>query len=110
MYHDILLPTDGSALSRSAVEGGIQLARQVGARVHGCYVVPLLPADALDSMLHMEPDLAERQAALFERIGDSYLAHVAEAARWGFLGLRPPPGSNPGIRRAFSAATLLLSC
>lgn len=81
MYHDILLPTDGSALSRSAVEGGIQLARQVGARVHGFYVVPLLPSDALDSMLHMESDLAQRQAALFDRIGDGYLAQVTAAAQ-----------------------------
>lgn len=81
MYHEILLPTDGSALSRRAVEGGIQLARQVGARVHGFYVVPLLPPDALDSVLHMDPGLPERQAALFDRIGDSYLEQVSEAAK-----------------------------
>ena len=81
MYRDILLPTDGSALSRSAVEGGIQLARQTGARVHGFYVVPLLPPDALDCLLHMEPELAERQAALFDSIGDGYLAQVAAAAK-----------------------------
>ena len=81
MYHDILLPTDGSALSRKAVEGGIQLARRVGGRVHGFYVVPRLPPDALDSMLHMEPGLAERQAALFSQIGEGYLADISEAAR-----------------------------
>ncbi|MTW10019.1 universal stress protein [Pseudoduganella eburnea] len=81
MYHDILLPTDGSALSRKAVEGGIQLAKRVGARVHGFYVVPQLPPDALDSLLHLEPELAQRQAALFSRMGESYLAAVGEMAK-----------------------------
>ncbi len=81
MYHDILLPTDGSALSRRAVLGGIQFARQVGARVHGFYVVPLLPPDAMESMLHMDPGLTERQVALFDRIGDGYLAQLSEAAQ-----------------------------
>ncbi|WP_342116425.1 universal stress protein [Pseudoduganella sp. OTU4001] len=81
MYHDILLPTDGSALSRKAVEGGIQFAKRVGARVHGFYVVPQLPPDALDSMLHMAPDLAERQAELFTRMGEGYLAEIGEMAK-----------------------------
>lgn len=33
MYKNILLPTDGSALSAKAVEAGLQLAKTVGARV-----------------------------------------------------------------------------
>jgi len=81
MYHDILLPTDGSALSRKAVEGGIALARRIGAQVHGLYVVPLLRPDALDSMLHLDPGLAHRQAELFERLGDGYLEQISAAAR-----------------------------
>lgn len=80
MYHDILLPTDGSALSRLAVAGGIELARQSGARVHGYYVVPLLPPPALEGMLHLDPALPERQLALFERLGEDYLAYVQRSA------------------------------
>lgn len=80
MYHDILLPTDGSALSRAAVGGGITLARQAGARVHGFYVVPLLPPPELEGMLHLDPQLAGRQAALFERLGEEYLAFVRQSA------------------------------
>jgi nucleotide-binding universal stress UspA family protein len=37
MYRHILLPTDGSALSKKAVRAGIALARKVGARVTGFY-------------------------------------------------------------------------
>ena len=33
MYHHILIPTDGSPLSGSAVEKGIALAKALGAKV-----------------------------------------------------------------------------
>ena len=37
MFKHILIPTDGSALSRKAVKAGIALARATGARVTGFY-------------------------------------------------------------------------
>ena len=37
MFKNILLPTDGSALSRKAIRAGVALARAVGARVTGFY-------------------------------------------------------------------------
>ena len=40
MFTHILLPTDGSALSETAIRKGIQLARSIGARVSGVTVVP----------------------------------------------------------------------
>lgn len=40
MYKHILLPTDGSALSRQAVAAGIGLARALGASVIGMHVLP----------------------------------------------------------------------
>ena len=40
MFTHILLPTDGSALSETAVRKGIQLARSLGAIVSGVTVVP----------------------------------------------------------------------
>ena len=33
MFKHILLPTDGSELSKKAIDGGIELARAIGARV-----------------------------------------------------------------------------
>ncbi|HET9403255.1 MAG TPA: universal stress protein [Burkholderiales bacterium] len=39
MYKNILLPTDGSALSQIAIENGLQFAKAVGARVTGFYVM-----------------------------------------------------------------------
>ncbi len=40
MFRHILLPTDGSALSQTAVKNGIRLARSLGARTTGLFVVP----------------------------------------------------------------------
>ena len=39
MYRNILLPTDGSALSAIAIDNGLQFAKAVGAKVTGFYVM-----------------------------------------------------------------------
>lgn len=80
MYQRILLPTDGSALSREAVEAGIVLARDAGAAVLGCHVVTLPRADRLEAWLHHDPRYAQRRQALFEKIADEHLAFVADCA------------------------------
>ena len=51
MYKNILLPTDGSALSQIAVENGLKFAKAVGAKVTGFYV-----------MLEREPESFEDYA------------------------------------------------
>lgn len=108
MYHNILLPTDGSALSRAAVAGGIALARHAGARVHGYYVVPLLPRPELEGLLHLDPKMGERQAALFERLGEEYLAYVRETAEAAGVpcDCRMVRGSSPHALILLEAARL----
>ena len=39
MYKNILLPTDGSALSLVAIDNGLQFAKAVGAKITGFYVM-----------------------------------------------------------------------
>ena len=39
-YQHILVPTDGSALSRKAVRAAVELARVLGGRITALYVVP----------------------------------------------------------------------
>jgi nucleotide-binding universal stress UspA family protein len=44
MFKHILLPTDGSALAAKGVKSGVRLAKALGARVTGVYVIePYLP-------------------------------------------------------------------
>jgi nucleotide-binding universal stress UspA family protein len=80
MYTHILLPTDGSAVSKQAVAGGIALAREIGARVLGLHVIPILHDDQLEAWMHHDPHLVERRQALFDKFADDYLSVVAQAA------------------------------
>ena len=41
MFKHILVPTDGSALSRKAIDGAIDLAQSVGARITAYACLPL---------------------------------------------------------------------
>ena len=44
MFRRILIPTDGSRLARKGIRAGVRLAKALGARVTGVYV--MLPATA----------------------------------------------------------------
>lgn len=77
MYKHILLPTDGSALSKSAMHACISLASETGARITALYVIPafrifnhetpMLAASkddfVKDARLHAQQYLAEIEAA-----------------------------------------------
>jgi len=42
MFKQILIPTDGSPIATKAARAGIDLAKALGARVVGCYVVEVV--------------------------------------------------------------------
>ena len=74
MYQHILLPTDGSELSGAAIRSGLQLAKLLGARVTGLFVVvePLVAGGLGDVMRGRDEAVAA---------ADSYLATLAREAR-----------------------------
>jgi len=45
MFRNILIPTDGSRLSLRGVRAGVRLAKSLGAKVTGLYVVAAASAD-----------------------------------------------------------------
>jgi nucleotide-binding universal stress UspA family protein len=82
MYRHILIPTDGSELSRRAVQHGLALAKAVGAKVtaltvEGSFDVYTVPASKVYEMSGAFAEHAERAKAHAEKI----LSGVAEAAR-----------------------------
>lgn len=81
MFKHILLPTDGSALSRQAVAGGLQLAKECGASVVAVHVVPVPHADQLEAWMHHDPQFGAHRKALFDKFADMYLAAVAGSAQ-----------------------------
>jgi nucleotide-binding universal stress UspA family protein len=80
MYKHILLPTDGSALAREAIQTGVKLAKTIGARVTGFYAAPaptpieykgFLPVGYVDPAKHEK---------MIERTAAKYLDAVEKAA------------------------------
>jgi nucleotide-binding universal stress UspA family protein len=48
MFRHILIPTDGSQLATRGIRAGVRLARALGARVSGVYVMPPSPFRGYD--------------------------------------------------------------
>jgi nucleotide-binding universal stress UspA family protein len=77
MYTHILIPTDGSDLSRMAIRQGMTLAKSIGAKVTGITVSPPFHTFALDPVILTETaqmyengcaTRAERYLATFREI------------------------------------------
>lgn len=76
MFKHILIPTDGSELSRKAAEGGLELARALGAKVtvYSC-VVEYLP------MTEFAVETPQSVMDQMEKEADHYLADLAKKAQ-----------------------------
>jgi nucleotide-binding universal stress UspA family protein len=78
MYTHIMIPTDGSDLSRMAIRKGVAFAKSIGAKVTGITVSPPFHAFAFEpTMVTETPKLYEKNCAVR---AESYLAAVREVA------------------------------
>ena len=76
MYKHILIPTDGSKLALKGVKAGMRLARALGARATGLYVVPpYLPPMYGEAAIYVA-GLSERE---YKRNGVRAARHAFEA-------------------------------
>jgi nucleotide-binding universal stress UspA family protein len=80
MYKAILLPTDGSALSRQAVTSGIEFAKESGSRVVGLHVLPVPRDEQLEAWIAHDPHYPQRHQAVLDKFADEYLAFIATTA------------------------------
>jgi len=78
MYKKILLPTDGSPLSASAIAQGVALAKSIGATVMGLTVSAPFHTFALDPM--MVSDTKESYKKDCEELAAKYLGAIKTAA------------------------------
>jgi len=79
MFKHILIPTDGSDPALRAIDTGIQLAAQLGARIHALHVLVPLPAvsfiaDALQGDVYRK-HARERAEATLAKVRE--MAHAA---------------------------------
>ena len=85
MYKHILIPTDGSATAQKAVDGGIEFARESGARVTLFTAVPeYQPPGEAEMMSHkMAVSPAEHEKRSREKAGAILEAAAAIARKAG---------------------------
>lgn len=79
MFKNILIPTDGSPLSRRAIKRAVQLAKEQKARVTGVYVGPLWQPNVYGDTVpgFVTP---EQHKAAVKKAADRHLRVVKKAA------------------------------
>ena len=80
MYKNILLPTDGSALSRTAIDNGLQFAKAVGAKVTGFTVMIERQPDSFEDYAPVDVK-APKLDEVAKQEADRNLKAVADKAR-----------------------------
>ena len=82
MYKHILVPTDGSKLSRKAVKAAARLAKVVGAKLTGAYVTtPYTPAMYGEAAVYVPAMSPVRFKEMAEKEANNALAMVEAEAR-----------------------------
>jgi nucleotide-binding universal stress UspA family protein len=86
MYKRILVPTDGSALSKKAVKSAVDLASATGAEVVALHVVPRYPRSYFEGGLALSAAEIERIEQQWTEQGQALADAVGKAA--GKAGVR----------------------
>lgn len=81
MYRHILIPTDGSALSRKAIANGIKFAKSIGARVTGLFAAPPATPVVYKNFVPVGYMTPQEHAEMIERTAARYLGVIEQAAR-----------------------------
>jgi nucleotide-binding universal stress UspA family protein len=80
MFRNILVPTDGSPLSRRAVKRAIQLAKEQKGRVTGFYVGPTWKPKGDDDSIPIRTVSPQQHADIVKRAADRVLNAVKKAS------------------------------
>jgi nucleotide-binding universal stress UspA family protein len=80
MYQRILVPTDGSALSKKAVKNAVELAATLGAEVVAVNIVPRYPMSYFEGSLTISPSEVSRVEKQWADQGQALADAVASAA------------------------------
>jgi nucleotide-binding universal stress UspA family protein len=80
MYKRILVPTDGSTLSKKAVKSAVDLASAVGAELVALNVVPRYPRSYFEGGLSVSPNETARVEKQWSEHGQATADEVGKAA------------------------------
>ncbi len=79
MYKHILIPTDGSDLSRAAAQNGVKLAQALGARVTAFFAAPAPTPLVYEGFLPVGYTTTEGHAEIINRTATRYLGVIERA-------------------------------
>ena len=80
MYQRILVPTDGSALSKKAIKSAVELAAATGAEVVALNVVPRYPTSYFEGALAISPTEVSRVEKQWAEQGQALADAVSTTA------------------------------
>lgn len=78
MFKHILVPTDGSELSRATAERAVSFAKEAGARITAFYSKPEYPIAYFGEGALIDPTTPEKFAELSEQQANEYLGMVEQ--------------------------------
>ena len=81
MYKHILIPTDGSDLSRKATAAGVKLAKSIGAKVTGFFAAPPATPVVYEDFVPVGYMTPQQHAELIEKTAAEYLGVIEQAAK-----------------------------
>lgn len=81
MFKHILIPTDGSGLSRKAVAGAIDLARAIGAKVTVVFAAPTATPIVYRRLMPVGYMTPQKHAQAIKRTAGQYLGAAQKAAK-----------------------------
>ena len=79
MYKHILIPTDGSELSRAAALNGVKLAQALGAKVTAFFAAPAPTPLVYEGFVPVGYTTQEGHADLIDRTAKKYLGFIERA-------------------------------
>jgi len=81
MYKKILIPTDGSEISKAAARAGVEFAQQLGAEVVGLFVAPEYQYPVFIEIIPPNFPSEDEYLASMRKLGEIHLHVIADAAQ-----------------------------
>src|SRR2546428_13347911 len=100
MFKHILVPTDGSKLAAKGIKVGVRLAKALGAKVTGVYVIlPYVPPVYGEMGVVLPGTALEEYRKFSQKAADRALAAVKREAKAAGVSCAPPAGYEAPARR-----------
>jgi len=81
MYKKILIPTDGSEISKAAARAGVEFAQQLGAEVVGLFVAPEYQYPVFIEIIPPNFPSEDEYLASMRKLGEIHLHVISDAAQ-----------------------------